>query len=235
MNRWQGLSYKGFVKEYQRPRYRPISPDEILKIGMATKDLRARCLFFFCYLTGSRISEAAQFRSVHLSDGKPGFYQVDLLVLKKRKQRGMRRFIPIPRGERARCHENEMMGEIITYLKDFQATDYPFWCWGRGEPYTKRNGRVLERKVRPDLMDIYIRRHITLKTDAQVKSGDHWIERPMEKPMHPHFLRHCRAAHLVSHYNFTDARLQQFFKWADAKIASIYIEEGDMTSYFEGK
>ena len=229
------------MSEYKRPRYYPLSPDEIFRIGKAAKDDRARALFFFCYMTGCRISEGARFMPTHLSSGNPEFYMVDLVVLKKRKMKGMRRSVPIPRGPLARCHEEEMMGEVVQFLqtgKDgqpFGGADYPFWIWGRGGDYTCskwRNHKVLHRKERPDLMDIYLRRQVRLKTEAQVREGEHWKRKAVEKPLHAHFLRHCRASHLNEFYRFDAVQLQQFFTWSDTRTASVYTAFSTLTNYF---
>lgn len=230
------------MTEFKRPRYLPLPPDDIFRLGMSTKDLKARCLFFLCYLTGCRISEGVQFMPGHLSTGNPEFYQVDLIVLKKRKLKGMRRLVPIPRGPLARCHENEMMAQVIDYLqtgndgKPFPSTEYPFWCWGRGEPYVCskwKNFKVIPRKVRPNVMEIYLRRRISLTTEAQVRDGERWIRRTIrDKPLHAHFLRHCRASHLNEFYRFDAINLQQFFQWADPRIAGTYTAYSTLTNYF---
>jgi hypothetical protein len=155
--------------------------------------------------------------------------------------KGMRRAVPIPRGPLARCHEEEMMGEIMRFLQSgnnsqpFEGAVYPFWIWGRGEDFTCskwKHFKVLHRERRPDAMEIYLRRHIRMRTEAQVKDGAHWNRRTIEKPLHAHFLRHCRASHLNEFYRFDAIQLQQFFTWADARTASIYTAYSTLSNYF---
>lgn len=223
------------TQEYKRPRYYAVPPKTILEMGLSIKDARARGLFCLTYLTGARIAEAAQFRPMHVSAGRPDFYELRMVVLKKRRQRGfVNRIVPIPRGKKAKCFENEMMGEIISFVKDFPIDAFPFWVWGKPK---KEYDRLLKKEVmhqRPDAMSIYLSRAIKMKTEAQVKTGNAWFDKLITKPLHPHWLRHCRAIHLIQFYGFSDSQLRQFFKWSDApEILSAYTEVRDVSSAFE--
>lgn len=199
-----------------RPEYDPVSPDEILRMGRSTDDRMARALFFLCYLTGSRISESARFIQPRLAM-TDSFYIITCPVLKKRKRRNVMRAVPIPRGEKARCHEDEMMRDIFDYVNSEEARqrEYPFWVWGK--PSKERPGG------RPDSMDVYLGRRIQLETYARKPDPSlGFIDVKMTKPIHPHFLRHCRAQHLHEFYGFDDTKLRFFFEWASSDMAVRY-------------
>lgn len=41
--------------------------------------------------------------------------------------------------------------------------------------------------------------------------------------MYPHYLRHCRASHLVNDYGFEAFGLQQYMGWSSVEMAKIYV------------
>ena len=210
-------------KEFVRPRYYPLTPDEILELGESIEDGLARAIFFTSYLTGARISEVARLRLAHI-EKKDDFYEVRMVVLKKRRRRGMSRFVPIPSGKKAKCHEDRMMSHVIKYLSGSKK-DYPFWVWGKPNDMNPAG--------RPDSVGEYLRRHCELRVEAQVKGKDGiWWEKIIVKPMHAHYLRHCRASHLAKYYNFDSLEITLYFSWEDPKMAMNYIEERSLKHAF---
>ena len=49
-----------------------------------------------------------------------------------------------------------------------------------------------------------------------------WVEG--EWHLFPHYLRHCRASHLVAHFNFREYELMKFMGWVDSDSAKFYIK-----------
>lgn len=210
--------------EYIRPRYFSIKPQDIYEMGIASQDRLATALLFLTYITGARIGEAVRVRYMNISV-VGDFYEIIMPVQKKRKMKNQRRRVPIPRGKKAKCFENEMMKAVVSYLTSNKNVEYPLWKWGKpNDMYPK--GRAYE-------MDVYLRRQFAFTTNAFVKTKKYgWMDQVITKPLHPHFLRHCRADHLVQYYNFTDTKLRHFFSWTSTQMAAEYTQIQDLTDAF---
>lgn len=189
-----------------RPIYFPNSPDVILATGQQIKDERARALYYFLYVTGCRINEATDFTPSRLTKFKD-FYQIKLKTLKARSAFRKFRDVIIPRGEVCRCFENKMWNDVAPFLDKHQQFQYPFRKW--------RN------------MSEYIARKVPEVTcEALVKTATSWEPKVVHKRMHPHFLRHCRATHLVIYYSIPAIPLCGQMGWANLQMALIYEQIG---------
>lgn len=196
---------------FKRPRYYALTPESILELGNSITDDLAKALFFFVYLTGARINEATDFtpnRIAFMGDR----VVIRLKTLKQQTEDSMRK-VPIPIGPEAKCHEAEMWKAVSEYLKDFTIQDRPFRKWGN--------------------MSVYLRRHVTLITEARIRTvGGDYLDKVIEKPFHPHYLRHARATHLAEYYNFNNQQLCFFFGWTNTDMALIYTKTADVWSAF---
>jgi len=198
--------------EYKRPRYYAMSPDAVLKLGDSIEDKTAQATFFFTYMVGGRINEVTDFTPSRL-DIHDDRVLVRLKTLKQKHVDSMRR-VPIPLGSLAKCHENEMWKVVSNYLAGYTIQDHPFKKWGN--------------------MSVYLRRNITLITEARIRTpGGDYTDRVIEKPFHPHYLRHARATHLAEYYGFGTQQLCLFFGWANPAVALLYTKSADLWKAFD--
>ncbi len=198
--------------EYKRPRYYAMSPDAVWELGRGIADKTAQATFFFTYMVGGRINEVTDFTPSRL-DIHEDRVLVRLKTLKQKHVDSMRR-VPIPLGGLAKCHENEMWKVVSDYLLGYTITDHPFRKWGN--------------------MSVYLRRNVTLVTEARVRMpGGDYTDRVIEKPFHPHYLRHARATHLTEYYGFGTQQLCMFFGWANPAVALLYTKSADLWKAFD--
>ena len=205
----------------KRPISLPISPSLLLSAGKKINDPLARALFFFLYLTGARISEATEFSMAKLTMTRD-LYIIRLPVLKRRSEfwRNIGREIIIPRGKFAKCHEEQMISYVINYAEKFKTkpTEKMFAKW-----IYHRKGKAYSN------MSVYLRRLIKLNIEQYTPKFDgQWIQTTKEIELSPHYLRHCRATHLVTYYNLNELHLQKFFEWASSRMAQRYVKIRDL-------
>lgn len=213
--------HKPKEKGIRRPTYEVLPPEEILKQGMQIEDKLARALFFLLYVTGARIGEAVRFRLTSIKT-YPNRYIIRL-PLEKKREKGIAHFreVPIPRGDKARCYENEMMKEVMLFLNN-NNKEYPFWVWG-----------IMQAK--PSYMSAYMLRRAKFKavTIGKTNNGQ-WIEIERTRGVLCHYLRHCRATHcaMKEYYNMNDTQLRLYFDWASPEMAATYTHLKDKESLF---
>lgn len=195
----------------KRPMYYANPPEVILKAGMEIKDELAQALYFFLYLAGSRINEATDFSQNRVSYQDHVRIEMKTLKTKNPAKRYRRVIIPIDINK---CHEREMWDIVKGFLTSFDTFDNPFKKWNN--------------------MSVYIARNIELECEAKVLCSDGvWRDQKVTKPLHPHYLRHCRASHLVEYYEFTTTELCQFFGWTDSDMAVKYTSGSDVRAAFQ--
>lgn len=200
--------------EPKRPKIYAAKPELLLKYGMSIVDPLARTMFFMLYMSGPRINEFTAITPQAIEDR--GDRWVVRLPTLKQKDGGVRerRFVPIPKGALARCHENEMMAEVQNFLRLKESSAYVFRPWKN--------------------MSEYLARKLEIEVEAQVKTGPKLYEdRVITKRFNPHWLRHCRATHLVDYYDFSAVQLCRFFNWHNMNVALIYTRSADVWHGFE--
>ena len=187
---------------------------------MQTDDRLARCLLYLTYVTGARISEAVDFTRGDLIL-KEKLYRIEMRVAKKRGSAPSFRLVPIPRGSWSKCQEDAMMEEVTKYINNFDIFQKPFRKWGREEG-------------KGGYMKIYLRRAFPeVRIMAKIKNEKGiWYDGILQKPLHAHYLRHCRATHLVDYYGFSDAQLRAFFTWEKPEMAARYARFVDVERAF---
>lgn len=203
--------------EPKRPLYYAFKPRMIWDTCDSIHDELAQAFFAFLYLTGARLNEATDF-SLNRMSVKDGYVEVELRTLKTRDARKRWRKIVIPLPPMAKCHEGKMWKIVSDYLNGFGPFDRPFKKW------KSKSG-----------MSVYLRRHVSIQVEAKVKDAGAWNDKVIEKDCHPHFLRHCRATHLVEYYNMHPSVLVQFFGWTDQNMTLKYTSTAEILRSFKQK
>lgn len=159
-------------------------------------------VFNFCYLTGARVSEALSCRKEDIQMAKSkdlGDYLTVRLVTLKNKKVPFRD-IPVPMRE----VEEKMTKQIFTYMETENKKDADhIFHLSRTNTYN----RLAKRTMRVRAID---------KRKKEIISN-------YEKPMNPHYLRHCRLTHLVQHYGFNELQLMRFAGWSNTNPAIVYV------------
>lgn len=222
--RWDAKSNKRVyctnhqIKRERKEPKRPIlyaSPAEtIYQTGLGIPDQVARALFFFTYLTGGRINEITDF-SLNRLTFKDDYIYLRIKTLKQRKKSQNMRELPIPIGADSRCHESKMWEDIKAYVAGMDNFAHPFKKWGN--------------------MSMYLARALNIQAEAKVRNPatGEWSDKIITKKCNPHYLRHCRAAHLVQYYDFNTVQLCKFFGWTDPKMALRYTDIKDLGDAFK--
>lgn len=209
-------------KEHEhRPTYDVVSPLSIFKQGQGISDPLARALYFLLYCSGARIGEAARFQLLGLNVTEEYYFVKMPLEKKRNKNIPHFRETPIPRGNKALCFENEMMAEVLKFLKTTNA-DYPFWKWGLNSN-------------RPDYMSAYMLRNATMTSKTIIKVKNQWVEKEITRPLLCHWLRHNRASHCGDrkYYDMSDGELRIYFDWSKADMAVKYRHLPEKEGLFE--
>lgn len=171
---------------------------EIYELGQKYEDPRGRLLLYWLYLTGHRVTEALTTRrrdvTLQTKEGK-NFMVVRTKTLKNRNQ--PLRFLPIPFDG----NEKQIVDYVWSHI-DHLSHDFLIFS-----NISRTNAWNITTKVdTPVLM-------INPKTRNV-------FERDM--PLNPHYMRHCRASHLVMFDNYDIYKLMVFFGWQSATMATIY-------------
>lgn len=196
----------------KRPDYIAQPPQAILEYGKSIQDPLAQALIFFAYLTGGRINECTDFMPARIT------YHEDRIVIrmKTEKDRGKgdnQRKVPIPKEPVGKCLEAEMWGYVEPFIMGYEAHKKPFAKWKNMSDYLKKKAP-------------------TITIEARIPSPAGWKDAVITKPIHPHYLRHCRATHLEDFYGFTDPQLCAFFGWKKADMPRRYTKSSDAWNAF---
>ena len=168
----------------------------------ATADLylspKSKLLYCWLYLTGQRISEALEVKRGDLTladeDGE-NYFIVDSITEKNPHQ--PRRKIPVA------------LNGIESTLANF--------VWDS------------VKDLRPELKIHYFSRQNAFNNLTKVSIPcDFMIESTKKRyssrlSINPHYLRHCRATHLVDLYGYEKGRLERFMGWSSDKMANTYV------------
>lgn len=185
----------------KKPIPEAVTMDDIYTIGNNYKDPRDRTLFYFCYLTGARISEALGVKGSDLAmirSKKLGDYLTVRLVTRKNKRIPFRD-VPVP----LKYKEGQMVNYIFGYKEIETLTE--------------------NEKIFPHLSRTNAWNRLTKETvNVRAIYGREILERHTHK-INPHYLRHCRLTHLVQKYGFNGIQLMQFAGWSNTKPATVYV------------
>lgn len=177
-----------------------------------------RFAYYFLYLTGQRVSEFLQTRieDVKLKwiNGEKSLV-VDSVTLKNRNIN--RRAINIPLEKK--YPEYDMAKYVFDYIRKRPNTDFVMADFVRVRK-NKDGHYIPHTDSGRKRIHYYMSKKLPYKIRAVNPSSKARIL--INYKMHPHYLRHCRATHMVLYYNFDLYMLMQMFGWSDPKTASIY-------------
>lgn len=187
---------RGAGIDVKKPVPEALGMKEILELGETYRSPADQALFYFCYLTGARISEALD---VHTRDIKDHGEYLSVKLLTRKNRRVPFRDVPIPTKQK----EEPMVSAIYEYINGDHA--------GKIFPGLTRNNAWfrLSRKV------VTIR---AVRLGGQKKIIDNY-----NKKINPHYLRHCRLTHLVQHYGYNEIQLMRFAGWTNTAPATVYV------------
>lgn len=168
----------------------------VLELGERYTDQSDQALFYFCYLTGARISEALDVTSRDIQDH--GDYLTVKLLTRKNKRVPFRD-VPIP----TKLMEKPMVSHIYEYMDSV------------------KNDKVFPGLTRNNAWFRLSRKEISIR--AIKLGGGRVIIPDYIKKINPHYLRHCRLTHLVQHYGYNEIQLMRFAGWTNTTPATVYV------------
>lgn len=170
-------------------------------------------LFYFIYLTGARLNEALKtspydFELKTNPDNQQQELIVNLPTLKN--PRLIKRPLIIP----ARLPTEKAMYEYVRRLSKV--------CLDRGEDklFPGTSARKVQRAFQKIKLPMLVKR----------KLGGSYETIQETFVLNPHYLRHCRATHLVTDYHFDAFDLMNFLGWTNTKPAIIYVNKDWLAS-----
>lgn len=185
----------------KKPIPEAVPMDTIYTIGNSYEEPRDRTLFFFCYLTGARISEALAVRPSDLTIVKSkvlGDYITVRLLTRKNKRIPIRD-VPVP----MKYKEGKMIDYIYSYME---------------VNVRAKTDRIFGHLTRTNAWNRLTKKSIIVRAIHGRKIIDE-----LENKINPHYMRHCRLTHLVQHYGFNDIQLMRFAGWSNTKPATVYV------------
>lgn len=201
MDQTPGYDINQLRKELKLGREKPIpyplqTIEEVAALAERYDKPDVRFMCSFLYLTGQRVSEFLETRAADITmqelDGRE-ILVVNSLTEKNRVQ--PRRILPIARSG----DEKPMVDYCMKYMEKMEPKQ-------RLMEYSRTNcwNLLSSQMVSINIIDL----DKTMKATAI--------------RVYPHFLRHCRASHLVMFHNYDIYKLMQFFGWRSLLTPSIY-------------
>lgn len=195
----------------KKPVPNPIKREELYNT-ITNSDLKnhQKTALYLAYLTGARASElinirANDFEEVTGTDllGNPKRQLLVTVKTLKKRRGSLERRLAIASEDKT---EKKMLNGILkhrTALIELDAlrsrlvpvSRQAVWQWAQKIVLTTRAVDQRKRKVIEDY----------------------------SFKMYPHYLRHCRASHLVNDYGFEAFSLQQYMGWSSVEMAKIYV------------
>lgn len=189
------------VTQSRKPVSEALTMGDIYTIGNRYEDPQSRALFFLCYLTGARISEALAVtpRDINTANLKGLGDCVTVRLLTRKNKKVPIRDVPVLMAHK----EGEMMAYVSSYIsvEGPAKTDKIFGHLTRTNAWNKLTSQ---------------------KIIVRALHGRKILEEH-EQRINPHYLRHCRLTHLVQHYGLNDIQLMRFAGWSNTKPAIVYV------------
>lgn len=158
-----------------------------------------RALASFLYLYAARVSEATNFLAGDLIAetylGKKVLVAKDLPTLKNKKHK-TRSLVVTVNGV-----EGIMAIDLAEYADQIMP-DVKLFELSRQQAYNRISKQTATIKVR--------------KPNGKMGLLENF-------KIHPHYFRHCRAAHLVTHHHFDEISLMRFMGWSSPVLAETYV------------
>lgn len=170
----------------------------LVSLGEEYKNPEDRALFYFCYLTGARISEALDVTPEDIHEHKSeelGEY-LTVRLLTRKNRRAKIRDVPVP--------TQQVEKAMVSYVNKYTRS-------GSG-------GRLFSGLSRTNAWNRLSKIEITVRA---IRGKE--ILPEFTKGVNPHYLRHCRLTHLVQHYGFNELQLMRFAGWTNTKPAIVYV------------
>lgn len=208
-----------------RPDLEVLPPGALYDLIAEETDERLKALASLIYLTGARISEVEEFQPRNLTM-KGDIAVFKMLNLKNRAPSRRWKLIPIPVKE-CRCMEDKFLALLMAYISGMDVFAHPFKFWARTgfSRATKKRGVVDYSRSN---LHKYLGK-IELRTVAYYRSGE---QRPISKPLNPHYLRHSRATHLPEYYGVGGEELMFFMGWSDIRMSGTYVHLTNLEKVF---
>jgi len=180
----------------------PLIKDEVYSMGKGLLDVQEQALFYFGFLSGSRISEILKVRKARVKD--QGDELTAVIPILKRRRPPFIHTLPI--GKYQDPVEKQMSKRILDYIDTLPEKE-----------------DLLFPGVTRFTADKWLRRHIPpiniLALNPKTRDFlelDNFI-------VHCHYLRHCRLTDLVISYDFGHVDLMSWAGWTDPKMCDTYI------------
>lgn len=191
--------FHGRKEDSKKPFVYPPTPAELYTYADFYQE-PYRTFFKFLYLYGCRTTEALNCQVQDLRresmEGKD-LLVAELLTLKNRKYK--RRSLPaLMQGV-----EREMALDILEYVGR-AAPEYYLFGFNRQKAYN----HISQQRITVRAIVEEPRREIVTLENFR---------------LYPHFLRHCRASHLVSLHGYNEVDLMRFMGWTDPSLSAVYV------------
>jgi integrase len=182
----------------------PIPKTDIYAL-VENQDDEIKSLVYCLYLTGARASELIQIETKDFDEqtDTSGNQQITVKVNTRKKKRGFPyRIIPLRSTSQV---ELKMLHHLLKHKTTYERLGY-----NRLFPYRRE---TIWRKLSS----------LTFTTSWLVFTPKLAVKENQTQHLYPHFLRHCRATHLVTDYAFNPYVLKDLMGWSSTKPANVYV------------
>jgi integrase len=183
-----------------KPLYNPVGLEVLRDASRQINQPDYQALFNCCYLFGLRITEALGLlpENVSVRDYESNRVFVAEVATLKNRHYPLRYPVAWERGL-----EGTMANEFIAYANNTDPQEYIF----RGLTRQKAHYHFNKARIKMGAITWKPREYTVV-----------------ERGIFPHYLRHCRASHLVNWYNFDELKLMIYMGWSDPKLAAAYVK-----------
>lgn len=178
----------------------PITKQQLYDLSDQLDD-HTKSLFYALYLTGGRISEALELKTIDFNTDNP--QQVTVKLNTRKKKRGFPfRYLPLKSNSPT---ELNMLHHLLRHKATYERLN-------RVKLYDLHRGSAWRKLAK-----------IKFTTDAIQLNPSLKLLNNYEQHLYPHYLRHCRATHLVTDFGFNPFQLQQYLGWSSVLPAMVYV------------